>query len=336
MISVICPTYNEANSIRDIIDFFISSKHLEKELLIIDGNSTDNTRAIVKEYLIKNNNIYLIDNPEKYVSFAMNRGIQAAKGDIIVRLDAHSIYSADYFENILDTFKYTNADIVGGPYLTYFRNDFQKAVAKAISSSFGIGNSKAHNPNYKGYVDSVPYGAFKKKIFDEIGLFDEQLIRNQDDEFNYRANSMGKKVFLNPAIKFWYCPRHSIWGLFKQYFQYGYYKPLVLKKVKSGIKLRHLIPALFVLYVLSLPLIKINNFIFIPLIIYLFALIFNSLITHGKIKVKLFTLIVYPTIHLSYGLGFLIGLNTLLIGSIKNGLTRIKANYLEINIYNLN
>ena len=191
MISVICPTYNEANSIRNIIEFFIGSKHLEKELLIIDGNSTDNTRAIVKEYLIKNNNIYLIDNPEKYVSFAMNRGIQAAKGDIIVRLDAHSIYSADYFENILDTFEYTKADIVGGPYLTYYRSDFQKAVGKAISNSFGIGNSQAHNPNYKGYVDSVPYGAFKKKIFDEIGLFDEQLIRNQDDEFNYRANSIG-------------------------------------------------------------------------------------------------------------------------------------------------
>lgn len=336
MISVICPTYNEANSIRDIIEFFIRSKHLEKELLIIDGNSTDNTRAIVKEYLIKNNNIYLIDNPEKYVSFAMNRGIQAAKGDIIVRLDAHSIYSADYFENILDTFEYTKADIVGGPYLTYYRNDFQKAVAKAISNSFGIGNSKAHDPNYKGYVDSVPYGAFKKRIFDEIGLFDEQLIRNQDDEFNYRANSMGKKVFLNPAIKFWYCPRHSFWGLFKQYFQYGYYKPLVLKKVKSGIKLRHLIPALFVLYVLSLPLIKNNNFKYIPLIIYLPALIFNSLITQGNIKVKILSLLVYPTIHLSYGLGFLIGLNTLLKGTIKNGLARIKANYLEINIYNLN
>ena len=152
----------------------------------------------------------------------------------------------------------------------------------------------------------------------------------------YRLNSMGKKVFLNPAIKFWYCPRHSFWGLFKQYFQYGYYKPLVLKKVKSGIKLRHLIPPLFVLYVLSLPLIKINNFKFILLIIYLPALIFNSLITQGNIKVKILSLLVYPTIHLSYGLGFLIGLNTLLKVTVKNGLTRTKANYLEINIYNQN
>ncbi|HUX61088.1 MAG TPA: glycosyltransferase family 2 protein [Ignavibacteriaceae bacterium] len=336
MISVICPTYNEANSIRGVIEFFISSKPLEKELLIIDGNSTDDTRSIVKEYLKKHNNINLIDNPERYVSFAMNKGIQAAKGDIIVRLDAHSIYSDDYFEKILETFEYTKADIVGGPYLTYYRNDFQKAVAKAISSTFGIGNSKAHNASYKGYVDSVPYGAFKKKIFEEIGLFDEQLIRNQDDEFNYRANSLGKKVFLNPAIKFWYGPRHSFWGLFKQYFQYGYYKPLVLKKVRSGIKLRHLIPALFVFYVLLVLLIKTNNFLSAPLVIYLLAIIFNSVMTQGNIKVKIFSLLVYPTIHLSYGLGFLIGLNTLLKGAINNDLTRIKTIYRGIKIYNPN
>ncbi len=308
MISAICPTYNEANYIKDIVEFFVSSKPLDKELLIIDGGSSDSTREIVKEFLTYHKNIFLIDNPGKYVSFALNIGIQKARGEIIVRLDAHTKYSSNYFEKIIESFIKSNADIVGGPYLTIYRNNFQNAVAKAISSPFGIGDSKAHDPNYEGYVDSVPYGAFKKNIFDKTGLFDERLIRNQDDEFNYRANSLGKKVYLNPDIKLWYYPRDSVWGLFKQYFQYGFYKPLVLKKINTGIKVRHLIPGLFVLYLFLLPLATILNWIFIPLIVYIVLLLFTSGITKENFKVKIYSLIVYPVIHLSYGFGFLLGL----------------------------
>ncbi|MHB8579646.1 MAG: glycosyltransferase family 2 protein [Ignavibacteriaceae bacterium] len=319
MISAICPTYNEANYIKDIIEFFISSKPLDKELLIIDGGSSDGTLEIVKELLNYHQNIFLIDNPGKFVPFALNIGIQKAKGDIIVRLDAHTKYSPDYFEKIIESFTKTNADIVGGPYLTIYKTDFQNAVSKAISNPFGIGDSKAHDSNYEGYVDSVPYGAFKKKIFNETGLFDERLIRNQDDEFNYRANSLGKKVYLNPAIKLWYYPRDRFWGLFNQYFQYGFYKPLVLKKINSGIKARHLIPALFILYLLLLPLASILSWIFIPLIVYIIILLFISGNTKGNVKVKTYSLIVYPAIHLSYGLGFILGL--------KNSPEKIPSKY---------
>ncbi len=308
MISAICPTYNEANYIKDIVEFFVSSKPLDKELLIIDGGSSDSTREIVKEFLTYHKNIFLIDNPGKYVSFALNIGIQKARGEIIVRLDAHTKYSSDYFEKIVESFIKSNADIVGGPYLTIYRNNFQNAVAKAISNPFGIGDSKAHDPNYEGYVDSVPYGAFKKNIFNKTGLFDERLVRNQDDEFNYRANSLGKKVYLNPDIKLWYYPRDSVLGLFKQYFQYGFYKPLVLKKINTGIKVRHLIPGLFVLYLFLLPLCTILNWIFIPLIVYIVLLLFTSGFTKENFKVKIYSLIIYPVIHLSYGFGFLLGL----------------------------
>ena len=308
LISVVCPAYNEEEHIGNLLEFFVNAKPEDKELIIIDGSSKERTAEIVKEWSKKYQNIKLLENPKRYVPFALNLGIKHCRGDVIIRLDAHSDYSPDYFEKILQTFKETGADIVGGPYLTKSKTNFQEAVAKAISNPFGIGDSKAHNPDFKGYVDSVPYGAWKKELFSQTGFFDERLIRNQDDEFNYRAKSLGKKIFLNPEIKLWYYPRSSAGSLFKQYFQYGIYKPLVLKKIKSETKLRHLIPSLFVLYLLSLPLVYLNLLWLLPLIFYLFIDIIISLFTKGNFLVKLFSMIVYPLIHTAYGAGFLAGL----------------------------
>ena len=310
-ISVICPTYNEEKYIGDVIKFFISAKPADKEFFIIDGGSLDKTREIVKEFCGSYPNIYLIDNPNRYVSFALNLGIEKSHSDIIVRLDAHSKYSDDYFEKILETFSEVDADIVGGPYLTDFKSDFENAVGQAISTQFGIGNSKSHQANYKGYIDSVAFGAFKKKIFYEIGKFDERLVRNQDDEFNYRANSFGKKVYQNPEIKFWYYPRSSLRTLFIQYFQYGLYKPLVLQKVKSESKLRHLIPSLFVLYLLVLPLSIFSFWLTLPFAAYLLGLTLVSFTRKGRLKIKIISLSIYPTIHIAYGIGFLFGLSKL-------------------------
>ncbi len=307
-ISVICPTFNEEQNIGNIINFFLSAKPLEKEFFIIDGGSTDKTREIIKKFSNSYPNIYLLDNPNRFVSFALNLGIDRSNSDIIVRIDAHSKYSEDYFEKIIETFDAVDADIVGGPYLTAFKTDFQNAVGQAISTKFGIGNSKSHQADYKGYLDSVAFGAFKKKIFFEIGKFDERLIRNQDDEFNYRANSLGKKVYQNPEIKFWYYPRSSLRDLFIQYFQYGLYKPLVLHKVKSESKFRHLIPSFFVLYLLSLPFLISSLWIKLPLAFYLLALAIVSFTRKGNFKIKIFSLSIFPAIHVSYGIGFLIGL----------------------------
>ncbi len=306
-ISVICPVYNEEKYIEDILKFFIAAKPDNKELLVIDGGSADKTKDIIKEYLNKYKNIFLLDNPNRYVSFALNIGIQKSSGNFIIRIDAHTKYSDDYFEKIIETFSCVEADIVGGPYLTIYKNDFQKAAALAISSSFGIGNSKAHKVNYKGYVDSVPYGAYKRELFNEIGNFDERFVRNQDDEFNYRANSLGKKVYLNPEIKLWYYPRSSFKKLVSQYFQYGLYKPLVLSKIKSGIKFRHIIPALFLLYLLSFLLPAFPLWLITPLLIYL-LLLFAFSIRGDKLKIKFLLLLIFPLIHISYGAGFLAGL----------------------------
>lgn len=306
MITIICPVLNEEKNIREIIDFFLKAKPDEKELFLIDGGSTDNTLSIINEAVEKYPNIHLYINKDKYVPFALNIGIKNSNGDPVIRLDGHTSYQIDYFEKILNTFETTGADIVGGPMRVVGKTSFQRSVAYCTSCVFGIGDSKIHNENYFGESDHVYLGAWKRRIFDEVGYFDEQLKRNQDDEFHYRAKSKGKQIFLNPEIKSYYYPRSSLFSLIKQYFQYGFYKPLVLKKVKSEIKLRHLIPSFFVIYLIILSFVS-HLLLAIPLIIYLIILIYYSF--SGKLSSisVLNSMIVFPAIHISYGLGFILG-----------------------------
>jgi succinoglycan biosynthesis protein ExoA len=308
LISVICPVYNEAKYIRHVIDFFLSAKPDEKELLIIDGGSTDGTPDIVKEYSAAFPNIRVLHNAYKYVPYALNMAIAQAKGDPVIRIDAHTEYAPDYFEKILEVFIETGADIVGGPMRTKGITPFQNAVAYCTSTKMGVGDSRFHDENYKGYVDSVYLGAWRKSVFPDTGVFDEQLMRNQDDEFHYRAKSKGKKIFLDPRIKLWYYPRSNTKTLFKQYFQYGLYKPLVLKKVGSEAKLRHLIPSGFVLYLLSLPIALLYWWWILPLILYVGLAAIFAVRCKGGLMTKLFCPIVYPILHIAYGTGFLLGL----------------------------
>jgi succinoglycan biosynthesis protein ExoA len=308
-ISLLCPTFNEVNYIKNILNFFVSNSTPNKELFIIDGGSTDGTIAIIEEWLLKYNNIYLLRNPNKTVPYALNIGLKQAKGNIIIRLDAHTIYSPDYIQKIIETFEKTDVDIVGGPMNPMGETNFQKAVAAATTSSFGVGNSKFHDIHYEGYVDSVYLGAWRKSIFKDVGNFDVQMKRNQDDEFHYRAKSFGKKIYLNPQIKSSYFPRATFLGLFKQYFQYGLYKPLVIKKNKSEVKLRHLVPLLFVIYLVAL-LFFAKYFIFlIPLFIYLFLDFFISIRARENLIVRIILLLIFPTLHISYGLGFILGIS---------------------------
>ncbi len=308
MISVICPTYNEAKYIDQILTFFTEARPSEKELIIIDCGSTDETKAIVSKWMQQHNNIKLLDNPNKFVPFALNMAIKASSGSPIIRLDAHTQYDKQYFEQILATFDQVEADIVGGPMRPIGESNFQDAVAICTSVSFGVGNSQFHNENHEGYVDSVYLGAWKREIFGEVGYFDEQLKRNQDDEFHYRAKSFGKKIYLNPAIKSYYFPRDQFSKLFKQYYQYGVYKPYVLKKVRSETKWRHLIPMLFCLYVFSLPMAYFWPIWLIPMGLYTLLSAFFSIRHHRTLKGKLYSMLIFPTLHLAYGLGFIRGL----------------------------
>lgn len=285
------------------------------EVIFADALSTDKTRSIILDAMQTNPHFSLIDNPERTVPFALNKAIAKSKGDIVVRMDAHTSYANDYVETIVSTFIKTNADIVGGPMRATGQTNFQKAVAYCTSTKFGIGDSAFHNDSLEGYVDSVYLGAWKRDIFSEVGYFDVQMKRNQDDEFHYRAKNKGKKIYLNPRIKSWYTPRTSFGKLFSQYYQYGMYKPLVLKKVAAEIKLRHLIPALYVTYLLLVPVlyVVIHLAALIPLLLYVIFTMIYSLGNNNALSVKLNSIKVYSALHIAYGYGFLTGLIKLML-----------------------
>jgi len=317
MVSLICPTLNEEKYIENILKFFVESLPKEKELIIVDGGSTDNTKSIVQRWIKNNKSIFLVHNSNKTVPFALNLGLKKAVGDIIIRLDAHTLYDPAYIVETLNTFNKTGADIVGGPMNPVGINVVQKSIAYCTSTIFGIGDSTFHFKNKEGWVDSVYLGSWKKEIFIDLIGFDEKFKRNQDDEFHYRAKSLGKKIYLSPKIKSYYYPRSSFKKLFSQYFQYGLYKPLVLNKIKSSIKLRHLIPCLFTLYLFALIFVffipnELIKFYLFPVVLYLILNFVFSFKCSDSLLVKICNLLTFPILHIAYGSGFIIGLYKLL------------------------
>lgn len=314
LVTVICPVYNEQAYIRNILDFFIQAKPENKELIIIDGGSKDSTVSIVEEYQRKHPNIRLLHNPNKYVPFALNAAIDASVGDPVIRLDAHTDYENDYFEAILRCFAKSGADIVGGPMRAAGTTSFQQAVAYATSTPLGVGDSGFHDETKEGFTESVYLGAWRRSIFEKTGLFDTDMLRNQDDEFHYRASSKGFQIYLDPNIRSRYYPRKTLRSLSKQYYQYGYFKPLVLKKVSSGLKIRHLIPSGFVLYLLSLPVSVWQPLWLLPGAIYLLLILLFALRSGISLSARLALFVIYPALHLSYGTGFLQGFFILMNG----------------------
>ena len=308
MVTIICPTYNEADSVEKVLEFLTKAGPEQKEIIIVDGGSTDGTPEKVVKWKSIFPNIKVLNNPNRYVPFALNIALKNSTGNPIIRLDAHTEYSEDYIIKILETFENTNADIVGGPMIKKGRTIFQRASAYATSSVFAIGNSKIHNTKFKGITDHVYLGAWKRDLFSEMGYFDERFVRNQDDEFHYRAKSRGKKIYMNPDIKSYYYPRKNLLLLIVQFFQYGKYKPLVLAKITSEIKLRHLVPPLFSLYLIILPFVLLSFATILPLFLYLILVIYYSFFNGLRIIEKLNCMLIFPSLHLAYGFGFIWGI----------------------------
>ena len=254
-ISIIVPCRNEKEYIEVCVRSILSQESPKGgfEVIVADGMSDDGTREILQRLKKEDPRLRIIDNIGRIVSTGLNSAIQMAQGSVIIRMDAHTKYAADYICMCLTVLKETGADNVGGPARTMSSGYIQSAICAAYHSSFSVGGAKFHKRDYEGWVDTVPYGCWPREVFDRVGLFDEELVRNQDDEFNLRLRRSGGKIWQSPRIKSWYKPRRSIKGLINQYAQYGYWKVKVIQKHKIPASIRHLVPAIFVLLFGILP-----------------------------------------------------------------------------------
>lgn len=317
MISITLPIRNEENFIKKSIESILAQDYPQDqiEILIIDGLSTDKTRESIQAYQQNHSQIHIIDNPKKIVPTALNAAIRQAKGDIIIRIDGHTLIAPDYVRKCVETLQRTGADNVGGCMTAEGATSFGKAVAIATSTPFGIGNSKFHYAQTEEETDSVYMGAWPIDVFKRVGLFDEELVRDQDDEFNYRLREKGGKIILNPEITSIYTTRSSPFTLWKQYFQYGLWKIRVLQKHPGQMSLRQFVPPLFVLsllisIILALTTIWGKWLLFLIAFSYLIANLATAIVTASKKGWKHvpFLPATFLIIHLGYGFGFLAGL----------------------------
>jgi hypothetical protein len=258
--------------------------------------------------------LVVIDNPCKIVSSAMNLGIQRAVGHYIVRADARCIHPASYLCDLIKLSERTGADNVGGVLIPQFNNGYaQNAIALAYKSRIAMGGALRDRGNFVGETDTVYGGCFKRKRLLEVGMYDESMVRNQDDELSFRLREMGGKIIQDGRIKIQYYPRNSFWHLFKQFMQYGYWKVSVIKKHPQQASLRHFLPAVLVLSFVTLGL-------FIPFTLYgLYGfLIFSgsyflavglfSFKSSYKRYMRLLPGLMFSVflIHISFGMGFII------------------------------
>ena len=290
------------------------------EIIIVDGMSDDGTHDIVKNYQERYSNITLIDNPEKIVPTGFNRALSQAKGEIVIRIDGHSEVDLDFVENCIRLLEEKDSDCVGGATEHIADGAVGQAVKTAQSSKFGVGGVAFREDATEGkYVDTLAFGVYKREVFEKIGGYDEELVRNQDDEFNFRLIQNGGKIWLDPSIKSYYYPRNSLKKLFKQYFQYGFYKVRVMQKRRGFASWRHLVPGAFVLSLFgSVLLLPVYHFpfyvIFGSYVIANFTATLYELLKSKKAQmyslISSFALlpITFFTLHFSYGLGFLCGL----------------------------
>lgn len=293
------------------------------EIIIADGMSTDDTREIVKSFQAKHINMCLVENPGKIVPTGLNIALAQARGEIIIRVDGHCIIAPDFVRKCVEHILKDGVDGVGGPMESVGETQMAKTIAVGMSSPFGVGNSTFRTTSGKNMlVDTVPFPAYTRQIIERSGFYDEELVRNQDDEYNYRIRELGGKILLADDVRSTYFSRTSLKGLWQQYYQYGFWKVRVLQKHPRQMSLRQFVPPAFVasllvsaFLVMISPLLSIPYpLAFIPLFIildaYLFANLAASLWTasHRGWRYLFLLPLVYSILHISYGLGFLVGL----------------------------
>ena len=323
-ISIISPCRNERDYIAGFVASLLAQERPEScqlEVLIADGISDDGTREILDALAARHPTLTVVSNPGRIVSKALNAAIRAAAGDVIVRMDAHTTYARDYVRACVETLERTGADNVGGPWRAAGEGYLQQAIALVSHSPFASGGGRSHALDYEGEVDTVYLGCWRKEVFERVGLFDEELVRNQDDELNLRIVRSGGRVWQSPAIRSSYAPRSSLANLFSQYKQYGYWKVRVIQKHTLPASLRHVVPGAFVFGLLALAALSLawspaRALLALVLAAYAAANLVASVhtcVAAGTFRYLPVIPIVFAAYHVGYGYGFLRGVVDFLV-----------------------
>jgi len=264
IVSIVVPCRNERDHIANLcaaVRQQVLPQDWTIELVVADGESDDGTREWLEQHAASSPGLRLVPNPGRIVSTGLNAAIRAAQGEVIVRWDVHTRYADDYVAQCLATLERTGADNVGGPWQAQAAvpgTAMAQAIAASFQSRWVAGGARSRQLDYDGPVDTVYLGAWPCSVLERLGGFDENLVRNQDDELNLRLVRSGGRIWQSPRIRSQYQPRQRLSQVFRQYAQYGYWKPFVMKKHGQPASARHVVPALFVIAlafgVLCLPL----------------------------------------------------------------------------------
>ena len=324
-VSIIVPCFNEERYIKNCIESIINANIDDFELILVDGGSQDRTVEIIEEYQNIYSFIKLHHNPKKFTPISMNIGIEASQGSYIFIISAHAEYQSDYFTTLVEEIQRLDANCVGGVLNTEVKNSNLKSnsIREILTHRFGVGNADFRTGGTEvKEVDTVAFGCYTKETFDKFGLYDEKLIRNQDIELNKRIINGGGKIYLIPSVNATYYARENFIDLAKNNFSNGKWNILTAYYTKTfnSLSLRHFIPLIFVLsLVLPLVLSLFNiNFLWIALLSlgsYLSLVIMSSL--KSKDSSFFYLVVSFLTLHLSYGLGSLIGIFSVIIKYIK-------------------
>lgn len=315
-VSVVIPCRNEEDFILRCLNSVFNSDYPAEliEVLVCDGNSTDKTPALVQEYAKQKGCVRYLVNEKTTTPFALNLGIANSQCEVIIILGAHTELATNYISECVAILnQMPDVWCVGGMLHNISSDELTASVSLAMSSPFGVGNAHFRTGAKDGYVDTVAFGAYRKEVFEKIGLFDEELARNQDDEFNFRLLKNGGKIWLTTATSATYYVRSSFQKLFKQYFQYGYWKVYVNKKHKSITTLRQLVPATFVLTLFALNVMVILfpyrwEYLILFLGIYGVGASLFALKVAESISQFFTVLYSFFILHISYGMGYVEGI----------------------------
>src|SRR5690242_369899 len=318
IVTSVIPCRNEVRYIGQCLESLVGCDYPKDrlEVLVCDGMSDDGTRDIVAGYAARHDFIRLVDNPERITPCAMNAGIRESHGDVIMPMGAHAVYSPSYISQLVAALEETGADNVGGVLVTLPANGtaLARALAVGLSHRFGVGNSYFRiGATRRRLVDTVPFGCYRRAVFDRIGVFDEELVRNQDDELNARLLKQGGRIMLIPDVVSHYYARGSLSQVARMFYQYGYFKPLAAWKVGRIMTARQLVPAVFVGTLLiagALALVAPPARLAAAAIAgaYLAGALASAALAvrrHG-IACAAALLLVFPTLHGSYGLGSIV------------------------------